>query len=117
MAFHFVLLVSAIRGIHQDDIETVGIRIVQHILCERVAVIDLWRVDIVEQHICDTKHVGELLLLDTVDALGIEFPLLGCGDFLVERLEPRGEETARSTSEIGHPFAHFRGNHFCHEVC
>ena len=117
VALHFVLLVSAIRWIHQDNIETVIIRIVQDILGERVAMIDLWRIDIVEQHIGDAKHVGELLLLDSVDALGIGLSLFGCGDFLVERLEPRSEKATRSASKVGHPFSHLWGNHFCHEVC
>ena len=67
MALHVVLLITAIRRIHQNDIKPVIICIVEYIFGKGIAMIHLWRLYIVEKHIGDAKHIRELLLLYTID--------------------------------------------------
>ena len=88
MALYIVLLIAAVWRIHQNDIKLVIVRIVQYIFCQRVAVIDLGRVDIMQQHIGDAEHVRELLLLDAIDRLGIFFAVFSCLHLLVKGFQP-----------------------------
>ena len=88
VALHIVLLVTTVWRIHQDDIKLIVIGIVQHILRERVAMKDLGRIDIMQQHIRDAKHIGELLLLDAIDGVGKSLTILSGVHLLIKGFEP-----------------------------
>ena len=69
-----------------------------------------------QQHVGHAQHVGELLLLDAEDGLGILLPVLGRLHLLVEGIQPAGDETARTTGEVGHLLPHLGLDDFGHEI-
>ena len=88
MALYLVLLVAAIRGIHQNHVELIILCVVQHILCQRVAIIHFRRVDIMQQHVSDAKHVRELFLFYPINRIGKGLSILCCLYLLVEGFQP-----------------------------
>ena len=67
MLFDVVLLTASVWWIHQDHIALVIIRVIKHVLCQGVIVHHFWRIDVMQEHIGDTQHVRELLLLNAID--------------------------------------------------
>ncbi len=76
---------------------------------------DVRLVQIMEEHVRDAEHVGELLLLDTVDGSAEGGAVRRGFDFRFELLQPAGEEAARAAGEIGHFVADLRMDHLRHE--
>ena len=71
MALHVRLLATAVGGIHEDDVELVALGVVQDVVQEGVGVEHLRHVQVVQEHVRDAEHVGELLLLDAVDGVAV----------------------------------------------
>ena len=67
MALDVRLLAAAVGRIHEYDVELVALGVVEDIAQEGVGVEHLRDVQVVEEHVRDAEHVGELLLLDAVD--------------------------------------------------
>ena len=109
------LFAAAVGRIHHNDIETVFVRIVQDVADEGIVVDDVWHVYIMQEHIGDAEHVGELLLLDAVDRLVVRFGVFDSA-FLRKSLQPAGDETAGAAGEIGHLFTEFGTDHVSYEV-
>ena len=88
MVLDLILLTATIWRVHQDDIELVVDSIVQHILQQRIVVIDLRHIKIMKQHVGDTEHVRKLLLLNTIDRMAVSI-LVVCGlDLLLQLGKP-----------------------------
>ena len=109
------LFAAAVGRIHHNDIETVFVRIVQDVADEGIVVDDVWHVYIMQEHIGDAEHVGELLLLDAVDRLVVRFGVFDSA-FFRKSVQPAGDETAGAAGEIGHLFTEFGTDHASHEV-
>ena len=60
---------SAIGRVHQDDVELIRVRIVQQIMLQRVHVIDVRNLNVMQQHIGHTEQIRERLFLDSVNAV------------------------------------------------
>ena len=116
MLLDVVLLAAAVRRIHQYDVKLVVVGIVEHILCQRVVVHHLGRVDVVEQHIGDAEHIGELLFLDAIDRLGVFLFVLRRVHLLVERFQPARDEAAGAAGKVGHLLSDLWTDDFCHEI-
>ena len=116
MLLDVVLLTTTVWGIHQYHVKLVLVGIVQHIPRQRVVVIDVGRVNIVQQHIGHTQHVGELLFLDTVDGTGIFLLVFSRLDFLIKCFEPAGEKATRTTGKVSHLLANLGLDDFSHEI-
>ena len=115
MLFDVRLFAAAVGRIHQDNVETVVIRIVEYVLEQAVVVEDLRNVQIVQQHIRDAKHVRELLFLDAVDRTAAFRLVIGGNDVLFQLLEPGGDEAARAAGEVRHLFTDPGLDHLRHE--
>ena len=68
-ALNGLVLMSAIRRVHQNHIELIIIRIVQKIMLQRVHMIDVGNFNIVQQHIGHTEQIRERLFLDSVNTI------------------------------------------------
>ena len=60
---------SAIGRVHQDDVELIRVRIVQQIMLQRVHVIDVRNLNVMQQHIGYAEQIRERLFLDSVNAV------------------------------------------------
>ncbi len=116
MVLHVGLFAAAVGGIHEDHVEAVVVGIVQNVFQQGVVVEDVGLVQIMEEHVRDAEHVGELLLLDAVDGSAEGGAVRRGFDFRFELLQPAGEEAARAAGEIGHLVADLRADHLRHEL-
>ena len=116
MLLDLILLAATVRRIHQHHIKLVIIGIVKHITSQGIAMHHHGGIYVVKEQVGDAKHVGELLLLDTIDRLRVGFLVLGSGDLFIKCIEPAGDEATRTTSEVSHLFTHLRINNLGHEV-
>ena len=64
-----LVLMSAIGRVHQDDVELIRVRIVQQIILQRVHVIDVRNLNVMQQHIGYAEQIRERLFLDSVNAV------------------------------------------------
>ena len=76
----------------------------------------LRHVQVMQQHIRDAKHIGELLFLNTVNGVGILFLVLGGFDLFLQFFQPACDESARAAGKVCHRFSDLRVNHLCHKV-
>ncbi|CDA53319.1 unknown [Clostridium sp. CAG:138] len=60
---------SAIRRVHQDNVELIRVRIVQQIMLQRVHVIDVRNFNVMQQHIGHAEQIRKRLFLDSVNAV------------------------------------------------
>ena len=74
--------------------------LVQHVLQQRIVVIDPRYVQPVQQHVGDAEHIGELLFLDAVDGAAEGRAVVGGPDLLFQLLEPAREKAARSAGKV-----------------
>ena len=109
------LFAAAVGGIHEHDVEAVVVGVVQDVLQQRVAVEDVGHVQIMEEHVRDAEHVGELLLLDAMDGIAEGRLVGGRLDLFLQFLQPTGEEAACAAGEIRHLLADLRADHLRHE--
>ena len=116
MAHDVFLLAAAVRRIHEDLVEFVALRVVEDVVEQAVAVVDVGVVDAVQQEVRDGEHVRELLLLDTVDGVIPECLVVRRPDLLLELAQPADEEAAGAAGEIGHLLAEMRLDAVGHEV-
>ena len=68
-ALNGLVLMSAIGRVHQDDVELIRVRIVQQIMLQRVHVIDVRNLNVMQQHIGYAEQIRERLFLDSVNAV------------------------------------------------
>ena len=116
MALDVGLFAAAVGRIHEDDVEAVVVGVVEDVSKEGVGVEDLGDVEVVEEHVGDAEHVGELLLLDAVDGGAVFLAVLRRLDLRFELLEPARDEAAGAAGEVGHRLADLRGDHLRHEI-
>lgn len=116
VAHDVFLLTAAVWRIHEDLVELVFLRVVEDIVEQAVAVVDVGVVDAVQQQVRDGEHVGELLLLDAVDGVVPEGAVVGRRDLLLELAQPADEEAAGAAGEVGHALAEVRLDAVGHEV-
>lgn len=100
VAHDVFLLAAAVWRIHEDLVELVFLRVVEDVVEQAVAVVDVGVVDAVQQQVRDGEHVGELLLLDAVDGVVPEGAVVGRHDLLLELAQPADEETAGAAGEV-----------------
>ncbi len=100
VAHDVFLLAAAVRRIHEDLIKLVFLRVVEDIMEQAVAVVDVGVVDAVQQQVGDGEHVGELLLLDAVDGVVPKGAVVGRCDLLLELAQPADEEAAGAAGEV-----------------
>lgn len=93
-------LAAAVRRIHEDLVELVVLRVVEDVMEQAVAVVDVGVVDVVQQQVGDGEHVGELFLLDAVDGVVPEGAVVGRCDLLLELAQPADEEAAGAAGEV-----------------
>ena len=60
---------SAIRRVHQDNVELICIRIIKQIMLQRVHVVDVGNFNVMQQHIGHTEQIRERLFLDAVNTI------------------------------------------------
>lgn len=101
VAHDVFLLAAAVRRIHENLIELVLLRVVEDVVEQAVAVVDVRIVDAVQQQVRDGEHVGELLFLDTVDGIVPEDLVVGRLDLLLKLAQPADEEAAGAAGEVG----------------
>ena len=116
MLFDIVLLASAIRRIHKNNIKFIFVRIVEHVACQRVVVHDFRRIDVVQEHIGNAQHIRELFLLYSIDRISIFLFVFCCLHLLIKGFQPTCKEATRTAGKVSHLFTNFRVDDFCHEV-
>ena len=60
----------------------------------------LGHVHVVQQHVRDAEHIGELLFLNAVDALPEGGAVVRAADLLAQLLEPARQEAAGAAGEV-----------------
>ena len=100
VAHDVFLLAAAVWRIHEDFVEFVALRVVEDVVEQAVAVVDVGVVDAVQQEVRDGEHVRELLLLDTVDGVVPECPVVRRLDLLLELAQPADEEAAGAAGKV-----------------
>lgn len=100
VAHDVFLLAAAVRRIHEDLVELVALCVVEHIVKQAVAVVDVGVVDAVQQEVRDGEHVRELLLLDAVDGVVPECLVVRRLDLLLELAQPADEEAAGAAGKV-----------------
>lgn len=113
---HAVLLATAVRRVHHDDVELVLRLVGAHVALERIAVVDARRIDVVEKHVRHAQEVRQRLLLDAEDGLVEESAVTDALHLRLQHLQGRGQESARTTSEVRDMLAQFRREHLDDEV-
>ena len=108
MVLYFRLFRSSIGRVHQNHINLIVLGIVQHITQQSVVVEHLRHVQIMQQHICDAKHIGKLLFLDAVNRVSVLFFVLGGFDFFLQFFQPACDESARAAGKVCHRFPDLR---------
>ena len=68
-ALNGLVLMSAIRRVHQDHIELIIIRIIQQVMLQRVHVIDIWNFNVMQQHIGYAEQIRERLFLNPINTV------------------------------------------------
>lgn len=81
-----VFFIAAVRWIHKDDVEAVGVGVVEDVFLKAVAVGDAWVVDIMKQHVGGTQEKWQGFFLDAVDGIAVGVALFGGLDLRVEDL-------------------------------
>ena len=61
---------------------------------------NLRHVQIMQQHIRDAEHIGELLFLDAVNRLAENLPVFGGFDFLLQLVQPACEKSSGTAGKI-----------------
>ena len=77
----------------------------------------LRHVQVMQQHIRDAKHIGELLFLNTVNGVGILFLVLGGFDLFLQFFQPACDESACAAGKVRHRFTELRVYHLRHKIC
>ena len=116
MAHDVFFLAAAVGRVHEDFVELVFFRVVEDVVEQAVAVVDVRVVDVVQQEVRDGEHVGELLFFDAVDGGVPEGDVVRSADLLPELAQPADEEAARAAGEVGHLLAEVRLDALRHEV-
>ena len=111
-----VFFAAAVRRIHEDDVEAVGIGVVENVFLEAVAVGDAWVVDVVQEHVGGAEEERQGFFLDAVDGIAVGVAVVGGFDLGVEDFQGGGEEAAGAAGEIGDGFAELWREHLCHEI-
>ena len=116
MVLYLRLFRAAVGWIHQNHIDLIVLGIVQHITQQSVVVEHLRHVQIMQQHICDAKHIGKLLFLDAVNRVGVLF-FVFCGfDFFLQLFQPACDESTRTAGKVCHSFPNLGVNHLRHKI-
>ena len=68
-ALNGLILMPTVRRVHQDHIELIIIRIIQQVMLQRVHVIDIWNLNVMQQHIGHAEQIWKRLFLDSVNAV------------------------------------------------
>ena len=117
MILYLCLFRAAVGRVHQNHIDLIILGVVQHVAQQGVVVEHLRHVQIMQQHICDAKHIGKLLFLDAVNRVGVPF-FVFCGfDFFLQFFQPACDESARAAGKVCHRFPDLRVDHLRHKIC
>ena len=116
VVLHVLLLAAAVGRVHQDHVELILLRVIQHIVQQAVVVEHLRHIEAVQQQIGDAEHVGELLLLNAVDGIPVFLRIRRVLDLLLQLAKPAGDEAARAAGKVRHLLADPRLDHPRHEV-
>ena len=73
-------------------------------------------VQVVQEHVRDAEHVGELLLLDAVDGVAVGLAVFRRLDLALQFLKPARDEAAGAAGEVRHLLADLGLDHLRHEV-
>lgn len=92
----------AVGWIHQDHIELIVVRVVQQIVFQRVHVVDVWDLNIMQQHIGYAEQIGKGLFLNSVNAV-IKLLLSRSVRYLLGELsQPRSDKSTGAAGEVCH---------------
>ena len=100
MILHVRLFAAAVRGIHEDHVKLIVLRVVQHVPQEGIIVVNLGQVDVMQQHVGDAQHIRKLLLFDAVNGIVVLLLIGRILDLGLERFQPVGDEPARAAGKI-----------------
>ena len=117
MVLYFRLFRSSIGRVHQNHIDPIILGIVQHVTQQGIVMEHLRHVQVMQQHIRDAKHIGELLFLNTVNGVGILFLVLGGFDLFLQFFQPACDESACAAGKVRHRFTELRVYHLRHKIC
>ena len=115
-ALNGLVLMSTIGRVHQDNIELIRICIVQQIMLQRVHVIDVRSLNVMQQHIGDAQHIWELLLFNAIYGVCIQGFILCCLDLFMQSFQPTGDKTTCATGKIGHLLPDLWVDHLRHKI-
>ena len=91
---------AAVGRIHEDHVELVVLRVVQHVPQEGIVPVHLGNVQIVQQHIGDAQRIGKGFLFNAVNGFAVLLLVVGGFHLGLERFEPAGNEAARTAGKI-----------------
>ena len=115
-ALNGLVLMPAVGRIHQDHIKLVLVRVVQQIVFQRVHVVDIRNLNVMQQHIGHAQQIGKGLLLNAINAV-IKLLLRGGVRYLPRELpQPRSDKSTGAAGEVCHLFAQLRLYHQCHKL-
>ena len=115
-ALNGLILMPAVGRIHQDHIKLVIVCVVQQIVFQRVHVINIRNLNVMQQHIGYAEQIGKGLFLNSINAVVKLLLICGVPYLLGELSQPRSDESTGATGEVRHFFAQLRLYHQCHKL-
>ena len=116
VVFHICFFAATVGRIHQNNVHPILSGVVQHIMQQSIVVVDTRVVEVVQQQVGDTEHIGELLFLDAVDGIAESRLIFGGLDLLVQLLQPAGQKAAGTAGKVGHLLPYLGPDHLGHKV-
>ncbi len=75
-----------------------------------------WRVNTMQQQVCNAQHIGELFLLDAKHGLVILLAVFSSLYLLVQFTQPTCDESSCTTGKVCHFLANLRIYYLCHKL-
>lgn len=85
---------------HQYLVKLVLVRIVQHLARQAVAMQNVRLVNIMQQHIRNRQHIGELLFLHAMNRVTEQLPVNSVFHLRGKFFQPARDKAARTTGKI-----------------
>ena len=115
-ALNGLILMPAVGWIHQDHIKLVIVCVIQQIVFQRVHMIDIRNLNVMQQHIGHAQQIRKRLFLNSINAVIKLLLICGVPYLLGELSQPRSDESTGATGEVCHLFAQLRLYHQCHKL-
>ena len=110
------LFTAAVGRVHKNDIKLIVYGVVKYIFEKGIVMVHTRNIKSVQKEIGDTKHIRELLFLNTINRIAVFFCICCTANLFLQFFQPACDKSARTAGKVRHGFTDLRLNHLCHKV-